>query len=111
MMKRIFFHNGKRYEMTDEQIEAAYRFRERQFRYLDAKDQLDKFIYGIDLAALSEEEIERQKCCFWNKYLMDPEEAYGKIDKIVARFEKDADCNVDENSRWESAILAVLMEK
>lgn len=108
MKTRIFFHNGKRYEMTDEQIEAAYRFRERQFRYQDAKDQIDKFIYGIDPEALSHGDVEFQEMHFIEKYHMEPAEAYAKIEKIVARYEKDADCNVDENSRWENAIWSVL---
>lgn len=108
MTTRIFFHNGKRYEMTDEQIEAAYRFRERQFRYQDAKDQIEKFIYGIDPESLSHGDKEYQEMYFIEKFHMEPSEAYAKIDKIVARYEKIADSNVDENSLWENAIWSVL---
>lgn len=107
-MTRIFFHNGKRYEMTDDQLEAAYRFRQRQYLYMDAKVHLGQFIYGVDPEALAEEEAERLEMEFMGKYRMMPSDAYSKIGKIVSRFEKDADCNVDENSRWENAITAIL---
>ena len=33
--------NGKSWEMTPEQIEAAYRYKERQYRIEDAKNQLE----------------------------------------------------------------------
>lgn len=40
-----FTHHGKTYEMTEDQIEAAFRYQERQYRKEDAKYQLDEFVY------------------------------------------------------------------
>ena len=108
MKHNIFFYNGKRYEMTDEQLEAAYRFRQQQYREQDAKSHLDEFIFGGNPADMSEFDIQYQVADFFERYHMEVEEAYGKLQQIVSRFEKNADCNIDENSRWETAIRDVL---
>lgn len=39
--------NGKSWEMTPEQIEAAYRYKEHQYRIEDAENQLDAMLIGL----------------------------------------------------------------
>lgn len=108
MKHHIFFYLGKRYEMTEEELEAAYRFRQQQYLEKDAKSHLDEFIFGGDPGNMSEFDIEYQVADFFERYHMEVEEAYGKLQDIVSRFEKCADCNIDENSRWDNAIRDVL---
>lgn len=107
-MKYVWFYHGKRYEMTDEQLEAAYRFRKRQYKMADAKCHLELFIYGDEPCTMSDFDIQYQEQDFLERYHMTPVEAFAKLEKIVSRFEKDADCNLDENAQWNNAIQNVL---
>lgn len=71
---------GKSWEMTPEQIEAAYRYRELQYRIDNAKNQLE---FNAD----------------WI------EEKYGcSIDEVIVYVEEflqdNIECNVSEDSSW-----------
>lgn len=107
-MKYVWFYHGKRYEMTEEQLEAAYRFRQKQYRMVDAKSHLEQFIYGDEPSTMSDFDIQYQEDDFFDRYHMTPQEAFGKLQKIVSRYDQDCDCNLDENSRWRNAIQNVL---
>ena len=107
-MKYVWFYRGKRYEMTEDQVEAAYRFRQRQYRMVDAKAHLEQFIYGDETANMSEFDIQYQEECFTERYKITPADAFGMLDKIVSRHDLDADCNLDENAQWENAIRNVI---
>ena len=43
-----FEFEGKVYQMTREEIEAAYRYREREYRQSDAEIALQYFVFGCD---------------------------------------------------------------
>lgn len=103
-------YKGKVYEMTEEQIEAAYEYRKRQFLLDDAKRQLDDYIYGCDPDALSKWDKQFQDAVFLERNGFEPEVAYAKLEEIVRWYEQNGDCNVDENSAWQSAICDVLNE-
>lgn len=107
-MKYVFFFRGKRYCMSEDQLEAAYRFRQMQYLQQDAKNHLDLFIFGDDPEQMTNFDLEYQANAFMEKYHMETIEAYALVDKIVAQFEHDSDCNLDENSQWENAIRTVL---
>jgi hypothetical protein len=71
---------GKSWEMTPEQIEAAYRYRELQYRIDNAKNQLE---FNAD----------------WIK------EKYGhSIDEVIGYVEEflqdNIECNVSEDNSW-----------
>lgn len=104
-------YKGKLYEMTEEQIEAAYEYRKRQFLFDDAKRQLDDFIYGCDPDALSRWDKEFQDAVFLERNGIEPAAAYAKLEEIVRWYEHNGDCNVDENSAWHHAIQEVLAQE
>lgn len=79
--------NGKSWEMTAEQIEAAYRYRERQYRIDDAKNQLE----------LNADWIEEQYGYTYDEILEFAEE-------LAERYHDNEDCNVSENDMWVSQI-------
>ena len=75
--------NGKSWEMTPEQIEAAYRYKERQYRIEDAENQLDCNADWIE-----------------EKYGYSPDEIMDFADELAERVEDKFDCNVSENDAW-----------
>ena len=79
--------NGKSWEMTPEQIEAAYRYKERQYRIDDAYNQLE----------LNADWIEE-------KYGYSYNEIMDFADELAERFEDKFDCNVSENNAWMNCI-------
>ena len=82
--------NGKSWEMTPEQIEAAYRYREFQYRISDAKNQIE---LNIDL-------IEE-------KYGYSYDEAIEYAEELAECFNENFDCNVPENDAWSNCIEEV----
>lgn len=103
-----FTHLGVEYEMTEQQIEAAFRYQTEQYRRADAKYQLDIFIYGDEPANLSQIDRETQEDFFKGRYKMDVADAYALIDKIVDRFYKNESCDKEENTVWQDSIREVL---
>lgn len=106
--------NGAEYAMTEAEIEAAYRYRESQFRKEDAIRQLNYFIFGYDKADLggdpdnfSATELE-EIAYFEEKYGISYAEAKKLADIYEAQFCAIFDCNVSENDLWYSAISIVL---
>lgn len=106
-----FTHLGLEYEMTEKQIEAAFRYQQMQYRRQDAKCQLDEFIYGGDPDEIKTIDREMSELYFKEQYGMNAADAYKKIDQIVWRFDGDDSCNVDENTTWQNAIRSVLTGK
>lgn len=82
--------NGKSWEMTPEQIEAAYRYREFQYRISDAKNQIE---LNIDL-------IEE-------KYGYSYDEAIEYAEELAECFNENFDCDVPENDAWSNCIEEV----
>lgn len=111
-----FSHNGKQYAMYPEEIEAAYRYQERQYRLQDAERQLMYLCFGEEV---EDDEIEssnrRDKITdaldsFEDDYGISYAEARQHLDAIVLKFEMGQDCGVDENSQWENAIKGALKD-
>ena len=79
--------NGKSWEMTPEQIEAAYRYKERQYRIDDAYNQLE----------LNADWIEEKYGYSYNEVIEHAEE-------LAECFHDNFDCDMSENSLWSSFI-------
>ena len=82
--------NGKSWEMTPEQIEAAYRYKERQYRIDDAYNQLE----------LNADWIEDKYGYSYNEIIEFSEE-------LAERFQDDFDCNESKNDAWIDRIIEI----
>lgn len=106
-----FTYNGVTYHMTEEEIEAAYRYQERKYRLDDARCQLNLLVFGYDIGEDTEDpEYNEDKSYFLQNYGISYEEASSErmLDKYLRRFWNRFECNYDENSQWEAAIHSVL---
>lgn len=109
MSKIRFSHLGVQYEMTTEQIEAAYRYQLHQYRLADAARQLSILAFGLDDPdELDENTRKEDEQTFLDTYGLSYEEAKDMLELFAERFEDDFDCNVDENSAWQNAITNCL---
>ena len=79
--------NGKVWLMTPEQIEAAYRYKEHQYRIEDAENQLE----------LNADWIE-------DKYGYSYDEIIEFSEELAERFQDNFDCNESENDAWVASI-------
>lgn len=75
------------YEMTEDQIEAAYRYQEHQYLIEDAKNQLE----------LNADWIEDRYGCSYDEII-------GVAEKLAKRFEESYDCSIPENETWNAVI-------
>lgn len=106
IMKERYY--GKSYRMAPEEIEAAYRYQEMQYRKADALRMLTSYAFGIeDLDAVSDEDRAEYEKEFETSYGITFEEAKESIPEIVSYFFQKTDCNVGENTTWYEAIEAV----
>ena len=78
---------GASYVMTEDQIEAAYRYQEHQYLIEDAKNQLE----------LNADWIE-------DRYGYSYDEISGVAEELGKRFEESCDCNIPENETWNAVI-------
>lgn len=97
-----FEHNGEVYNMTEEQIEAAYRYKEHWHRVQDAKRQI--FYCGFGSYDPSEED----KRAFENRWGFDMDHALTLAEDVIDEFDRTFDCNVPENDLWDNAVEKVL---
>ena len=100
------------FELFDDELEAAYRKREHEYRLSDAEAQLSAF-FGINTekeSSFDEEDSEENSHAFVMKYgypfveLMDVESRNYALEALVAEYEDAKDCNVAENDTWQSVI-------
>lgn len=78
---------GASYVMTEDQIEAAYRYQEHQYLIEDAKNQLE----------LNADWIE-------DRYGYSYDKIIGVAEELGKRFEESCDCNIPENETWNAVI-------
>lgn len=103
-----FEYYGKSYRMAPDEIEAAYRYQEMQYRKADALRMLTSYAFGIeDLDTVSDEDRAEYEKEFETSYGITFEEAKKSIPEIVSYFFQKIDCNVGENTTWYEAIEAV----
>lgn len=103
-----FEFEGKVYQMTREEIEAAYRYREREYRQSDAEIALQDFVFGCDPESMSDDECEQEIARFEESYGVKYTDLLNSIPEIVGVFFQKQDCNIEENQTWEDAIADVI---
>lgn len=103
-----FEHEGKVYQMTPEEIEAAYRYQERQYRKCDAEAAINTYVFGLDPEALDGDEYEEDVKDFEQLNGVKYADLMGRVSEIVGLFFQKQDCNVDENQTWSDAITDII---
>ena len=106
--KVAFTYDGKTYAMTPEEIEAAYRYQQKQYRLQDAAAQLNMFIAGVSDPDWDEPEFAEELVWFEKTHGITYKQAQELAEEFLLAFESLADCNVDENTTWQRAIGNVL---
>lgn len=109
-----FEYDSTEYALTEKEIEAAYRYQLRQCRLEDAKRNLRILALNVDDAGcLTDAEVAVKKQDFEKRYGVSLEDASAPdmLSEYLRRFESRFDCDYDENTQWEAAIEAVLMDR
>lgn len=83
---------------SEEEVEAIYRFREKQYRLQDAEH-----LFYDCIENLSEEEFEK-KYGFSVEEATNPESEHYILLDLVEMFEDHFDCNLAENDIWDTVI-------
>lgn len=82
------------YEMTEDQIEAAYRYQEAHYREMDAKRFIDERLEWLD----------GDKDAFKKEYGVSYDDVIEDVDYLASRFMDEFDCNVPENEIWDEVL-------
>ena len=105
-------------KLLPSEVEAAYREQEETFRLLDAERQLCEYLHFDvrDYDKGDREDAEALKS-FKTEFgdieprsLVDESSPNYVLPNIVAKYERRADCNIDENTVWQAVIHDVLNE-
>lgn len=102
-----FEHNGFTYTMSEDEIEAAYRYQEHRYRLDDARRHLNILIFECEDPDPKCDVFKIDTHVFEKKYGITYEAASSPemLEKYVGVFEKRFSCNGDENSQWNMAII------
>ncbi len=104
-----FEFEGKVYQMTHEEIEAAYRYREREYRQSDAEVAIEYFAFGSeDPESMTDAEYKRAVDSFEEQYGVKYNDLMKRAPEIVDLFFQKQDCNIAENQTWEDTIADVI---
>ena len=104
-----FKYAGKAYQMTREEIEAAYRYREREYRQSDAEVAFEYFAFGSeDPESMTDAEYKQAVDSFEEQYGVKYNDLMKRAPEIVDLFFQKQDCNIAENQTWEDTIADVV---
>lgn len=104
-----FEFEGKVYQMTREEIEAAYRYREREYRQSDAEVAIEYFAFGSeDPESMTDAEYKQAVDSFEEQYGVKYNDLVKRAPEIVDLFFQKQDCNIAENQTWEDTIVDVV---
>lgn len=104
-----FEFEGKVYQMTREEIEAAYRYREREYRQSDAEVAIEYFAFGSeDPESMTDAEYKQAVDSFEEQYGVKYNDLMKRSPEIVDLFFQKQDCNIAENQTWEDTIVDVV---
>lgn len=104
-----FEFEGKVYQMTREEIEAAYRYREREYRQSDAEVAIEYFAFGSeDPESMTDAEYKQAVDSFEEQYGVKYNDLMKRAPEIVDLFFQKQDCNIAENQTWEDTIVDVV---
>lgn len=87
-----FTYNGKQFQLSAEEIEAAYRYQRKNYLRADADCHITE-LFDHGMISLDHKEL----CMEY-------------IDAISEQFDNKYDCDIDENSQWETLILEFIRE-
>lgn len=109
------YFGGNRYviELTNEELEKAFRHRDKEYMKEDARRQFFDF-FGLDVDDYYEEEIEavqedidERNGGFSFRFLANDNET---LEYLVSEFSENQDCNTAENDIWQNIIRDFLRE-
>lgn len=104
-----FEFEGKVYQMTREEIEAAYQYREREYRQSDAEVAIEYFAFGSeDPESMTGAEYKQAVDSFEEQYGVKYNDLMKRAPEIVDLFFQKQDCNIAENQTWEDTIVDVV---
>lgn len=104
-----FEFEGKVYQMTREEIEAAYRYREKEYRQSDAEVAIEYFAFGSeDPESMTDAEYKQAVDSFEEQYGVKYNDLMKRAPEIVDLFFQKQDCNIAENQTWEDTIVDVV---
>lgn len=104
-----FEFEGKVHQMTREEIEAAYRYREQEYRQSDAEVAVEYFAFGSeDPESMTDEEYKQAVDSFEEQYGVKYNDLMENVPEIVGLFFQKQDCNIAENQIWEDVIADVI---
>lgn len=100
--------------LTEDEMYEVYQAQQKQSRLQDAKVHLDEVVFGTDPERLEEKDAERKKQRFQEQYgfsydeAIDPESKHFVLEEAARRFRDKYDCEIDEESQWETVIEYLL---
>jgi hypothetical protein len=104
-----FEFEGTVYQMTREEIEAAYRYREREYRQSDAEVAIEYFTFGSEgPESMTDAEYKQAVDSFEEQYGVKYNDLMKRAPEIVDLFFQKQDCNIAENQTWEDTIVDVV---
>ena len=103
-----FEYDGKSYRMTPDEIEAAYRYQEMQYRRCDAESAVKMYVFGEDAESLDGDDYDEAVSLFESECGVKYADLMNRVPEIVGVFFQKHDCNVDENQTWSDAIEDVI---
>lgn len=104
-----FEFEGKVYQMTREEIEAAYQYREREYRQSDAEVAIEYFAFDSeDPESMTDAEYKQAVDSFEEQYGVKYNDLMKRAPEIVDLFFQKQDCNIAENQTWEDTIVDVV---
>ena len=110
-----FEYEDKSYTMSEEAIEAAYRYQQRQYMLNDAESHLRALAFGWGSEddytpgeEVVDEEIQNALEEFEAEYGVPFDEALKHLEEYVMRFNDNFNQELSEDDQWDNAIEAVL---
>lgn len=104
-----FEYEGKAYQMTRDEIEAAYRYCEREYRQSDAEVAIEYFTFGSEgPESMTDAEYKQAVDSFEEQYGVKYNDLMKRAPEIADLFFQKQDCNIAENQTWEDTIADVV---
>lgn len=105
--------NGVTYTLTADELEQAFRERDKYYRIEDARIQLERFIEGRYASwgySYDWETAFRRESGVTVEDLTNPESQHYVLDWMADQYDDRQDCNRNENSVWEEIVQETLSE-
>jgi|GEM_PF-2695453 len=104
MNKITFEYQGEQFELSPQEINAAYFYRMNEIRREDAKRHLEMVVFGDEIHELSDTAVADSRAIFRIRHGIDYSRLEGMLDEVVTNYETLYDAGTDDNALWELAI-------